>query len=311
MNRKAARGFTLVEVLLAMVIGSLLLAGLANITRSALSLSEEVSAQSQLDQQVHSAVQLMAETLRHSRRLLVPQQDSFNSSDRDYRRHGVNGAVLSFDISPIRDFNTDFVPDADQDGDGLVDEDPGPDTNNDLAPGVWGMDDDGDGQIDEGSIFDDDEDGQINEDPVNGVDDDNDGRIDEDPSGDLNGDGEPGVANVDDDGNGQIDEGFIIDRDQENGAPNHDWYDTGVFYVEPPNILRISTPVPWDANSDGFTNGRDIQIETVVTGVADLEFELLPRDSRHSDLVRIKMTLEDQHGRSATAEITAQVGGSL
>ena len=80
---------------------------------------------------------------------------------------------------------------ADDDGDGLIDEDPlelfdldldglidedGPDPQ---------FDNDGDGRLNEDglyTLFDDDWDGQLNEDPINGIDDDGDGFIDEDPS---------------------------------------------------------------------------------------------------------------------------------
>jgi len=311
MKASFEKGFTLVEVLLAVVIGSLLLAGLANISRSALSLSNEISAQSQLDQQAQATLQLMADSLRNSTQLLIPQQDLFNNSDRDFRRHGVNGAVLGFRISPKRDFNDDNIVDADQDGDGVVDEDPGADTNNDFAAGIWLIDDDGDGLVDEGSFLDDDEDGQINEDPINGADDDNDGLIDEDPSGDLNGDGKPGIENVDDDNDGFVDEGFFIDSDQENGLPNHDWFDTAAFYIEPPSTLTLRTPVPWDENNTGLVNGRDTVTESLVANVAALEFERFPRESRRSDLVRMLLTLEDDEGRTATVETTVQVGGAL
>jgi hypothetical protein len=52
------------------------------------------------------------------------------------------------------------------DGDILIDEDPGGDVNGDGHPGIAGKDDDGDGLIDEGNTNDDDEDGLTDEDPV-------------------------------------------------------------------------------------------------------------------------------------------------
>lgn len=52
----------------------------------------------------------------------------------------------------------------DNDTDSSIDEDPPGDLNNDNAPGIAGVDDDGDGQIDEGSDLDDDEDGSTDED---------------------------------------------------------------------------------------------------------------------------------------------------
>jgi len=70
--------------------------------------------------------------------------------------------------------NEDPPDGKDNDLDGLIDED-GPDEQ---------IDNDGDGQLNEDgrySQFDDDWDGELNEDPLNGVDDDGDGLIDEDP----------------------------------------------------------------------------------------------------------------------------------
>ncbi len=94
----------------------------------------------------------------------------------------------------------DGYPGVDDDGDGLVDEDPaGCDNdgdglvNEDPAPGE---DDDGDGIADEDPIpyFDEDNDGLVDEDPINGADDDGDGLVDEDPKG------------IDNDGDGLVDE---------------------------------------------------------------------------------------------------------
>ncbi|EKD63086.1 MAG: hypothetical protein ACD_51C00347G0001, partial [uncultured bacterium] len=81
----------------------------------------------------------------------------------------------------------------DNDGDGLIDEDP-----------EDGIDNDDDGFVDEdlGDPFegiDNDLDGQIDEDGTEDNDNDGDGKSDEDPPGDLNGDGCPGVCNFDDD----------------------------------------------------------------------------------------------------------------
>ena len=78
----------------------------------------------------------------------------------------------------------------DNDGDGTINEDPPDGKDNDIdglidedGPDEQ-IDNDGDGQLNEDgrySQFDDDWDGLLNEDPINGVDDDGDGLIDEDP----------------------------------------------------------------------------------------------------------------------------------
>ena len=81
----------------------------------------------------------------------------------------------------------------DNDGDGLIDEDPEDGIDNDgdglldedLADPFIGIDNDGDGQVDEDGTDDNDADGDL--------------RMDEDPPGDDNGDGCPGICGVDDD----------------------------------------------------------------------------------------------------------------
>lgn len=60
--------------------------------------------------------------------------------------------------------NEDPKGNGDNDTDLSIDEDPPGDLNNDNAPGIAGVDDDGDGLIDEGSDLDDDEDGSTDED---------------------------------------------------------------------------------------------------------------------------------------------------
>ncbi len=78
------------------------------------------------------------------------------------------------------------------------------------------------GLVDEWDKKDDDEDQLlffgINEDPLDGVDNDGDGNIDEDFSNDTNNDGKPGIAGMDDNGNGTIDDGNSNEDDDEDGT---------------------------------------------------------------------------------------------
>ncbi|MCD6383706.1 MAG: hypothetical protein J7L88_04520 [Thermoplasmata archaeon] len=83
----------------------------------------------------------------------------------------------------------DGIMDDDQDGDGVIDEDPIDGVDNDqdnYALTTDGIDNDNDGKIDEPNEgidedpTDDDNDGYVDEEMLNGVDDDDDGRIDED-----------------------------------------------------------------------------------------------------------------------------------
>jgi prepilin-type N-terminal cleavage/methylation domain-containing protein len=80
--------------------------------------------------------------------------DEFNSYDDD---------------ETANDTDDDPIDGLDNDNDNNVDEDPASDINGDGCPGVCGVDDDRDGQIDEGSTADDDEDGQSDEDWYNAV----------------------------------------------------------------------------------------------------------------------------------------------
>ena len=71
---------------------------------------------------------------------------------------GPGGTIVEVDIC--------FNSSRDNDDDGVSDEDPPGDANGDGCPGVCGVDDDGDGWIDEGAVNNDDEDGWINEDTI-------------------------------------------------------------------------------------------------------------------------------------------------
>lgn len=107
---------------------------------------------------------------------LFPRIDEDVSSDMDEDgKNGIEG--LDEDDDSQVDENSSFLFGADDDEDGAYDEDPfdgkdndndgdidedlGGDATNDGAPGIRNMDDDGDGQVDEGSIYDDDEDGTL------------------------------------------------------------------------------------------------------------------------------------------------------
>jgi hypothetical protein len=97
-----------------------------------------------------------------------------------------------------------------------IDEDTAFDMDEDGDDGIIGIDDGGDGYIDEGvADSDDDEGSYADEDPHDGVDNDGDGNVDEDISADSNADGAPGINRMDDDGDGPIDEGEVWDDDED------------------------------------------------------------------------------------------------
>jgi len=158
------------------------------------------------DPEAQRVLQIMTEAIAYTPHLHVPNGRARSSSD----------VVLSAGL--------------DNDGDGLVDEDPGS-SGFAAGRGAPGVDDDGDGAIDESLVADDDEDGVADEDGRNGLDDDGDGSIDEDPGADANGDGRPGVRGIDDDGDGSIDEGGVED-DDEDGLVNEDGWDLRRFRYE-------------------------------------------------------------------------------
>ena len=218
--------------------------------------------------------------------------------------------MLAVAVSPRLDRDNDGVPDADNDDDGRINEDPGDDLTFDAAAGLYDIDDDGDGSVDESAnAGDDDEqsDGLAGEDPLNGADDDGDGSRDEDLPGDANGDGAPGIAGVDDDGDLLVDEGSV-DDDDEDGAVDEDWVDAVVFHLQG-GILMERTAVPWDTDGDADVDGRDSVSSILAEGVRRVRFERLPRTGRRAELVDIVLTLAGASGAEVELSTRMRVGG--
>ena len=212
-------GFTLVELLVAVVLASLLLAATSGIVSNALGTDSLVEERNRLMRDARFAMDRMTSVIRRSRKLLLPLVDNPNTDWPEHIREQTvpasppigsstfATAVLAVTLPADIDLDADGFPDADDDRDGAIDEDLPNDVHHDFAAGIVGIDDDGDGSVDEGiGWFDDDEDGSDNEDPIDGVDNDGDGSIDEDPPTDNNGDGCSGICGVDDNDNGSIDE---------------------------------------------------------------------------------------------------------
>ncbi|MDH3509066.1 MAG: MSCRAMM family adhesin SdrC, partial [Gammaproteobacteria bacterium] len=210
------------------------------------------------------------------------------------------------------DLDFDGFPDADNDRDGQIDEDIGSDSNNDIASGIYLIDDDGDGGVDESGLYyyDDDEfSAIIDEDPVDGIDDDGDGTIDEDPPADANGDGCDGLCGVDDDGDGAIDESVTSD-DDEDGASDEDWYDSVVFYLNG-RTLRERTPVPWDETGAGGITGRDFLTSDIAENVTRLRFERVSAPGGGLPLIDITLELTSGSGEAVSLNRRVRVGGAL
>ena len=295
---RSEAGLSLVEVLLALAISAVLIAALGGVVGPTLNAWEVAQRDNRLTREARFAVDRMTAAVRGTSRLFIPRADDPNTAYSESLRD-----VLAVALDPTLDRDGDGFADADNDKDGQVDEDYGHDSNWDNRNGIRGIDDDGDGLVDEGPAgdHDDDEDGQEDEDPINGLDDDGDGAIDEDPGDDMNGDGEPGVAGVDDDLDTFTDEGSSHD-DDEDGAINEDWIDTVVYFLNGTTLMeRIPDIDPAD--------GRDFSESPIAENVNLFEVERLPPAAGdRAVLVKIRLELATPEGESVLLESRARVG---
>jgi prepilin-type N-terminal cleavage/methylation domain-containing protein len=297
-----ARGFTLLEALLALAIGAILLGALAGLTGQSLQALALVREHEALNEDARFAMARMVGAVSGTSRLLLPLAENPATAHSEAVRD-----VLAVALDPGLDQNLDGFADADNDGDGRIDEDTSGDLTRDSANGIIGIDDDGDGAVDEadstgGTYADDDEDGSSDEDPVNGIDDDGDGSVDEDPPADTNTDGQPGVAGVDDDGDGAVDEGHQSD-DDEDGANNEDGIDPVVFF------LSGTTLVERLANIDPF-DGLDFTEHPIAENVSLFRVErLAPSPNDRAVLVDIALQLASASGETVDLTTRVRVGG--
>lgn len=309
-------GFTLVELLVSLAIAGLLLTAMTGLVNTALETRTDTALRGDATQDARFAMQRMVTAVRGTNRLLLPLADSPKTNWRENVREQtvpasppegdstLATAVLAVALAPDLDINGDGVEDADNDKDGRVDEDPADDASNDLAPGIIGIDDDGDGAVDEGSIIpDDDEDAGDDEDPVNGVDDDDDGSIDEDAGHDNNEDGESGIAGFDDDGDGSIDEDHQHD-DDEDGTRDEDWIDVHAFY------LRGSDLVERRPNLNP-ADGTDFSEHVIAEHVTRFRVERIPDAGKRSLLVDLTLELTEPGGDPVSLSTRLRVGGAL
>ncbi len=327
MSRVLSHGFTLVELVIALLIGAILIAALHGVVGQTLTIEEAVTEREQLTQQARFAMERMVRTVSHSRLLLLPLVDKPFSDWREHVREETvpasppegsstkATAVLAVTLPLYVDLDGDGYPDADDDQDGLIDEDLPEDIHNDFAPGIYLIDDGGNGATDEGIKEDDDETNSIEgEDPINGVDDDDDGNIDEDPSANMNEDGCPGLCGVDDDADGNLDESGVND-DDEDGQEDEDWYNTVVFYLDNGTLME-RMPVPW--NEDGISNphgpvdGRDFVASAIADNVTRFRVERIPRNGDRAQRVDLILELTSPATDEAVSLHTqVRVGGAL
>jgi type II secretory pathway pseudopilin PulG len=318
-------GFSYIEMLIAVTITGLIIAGLMGLVNTVTKTGEDVHQRNDLTRQARFAMQRMVRQLSHSPRLLLPLKDSpYTNWPENIREQTIPAsppigsstfatAVLAFSLPAYVDLDANGVADADNDGDGLIDEDWGADSNNDGYPGIYLIDDNGDGSIDVSAAGapqnDDDEDDSSSEDRFNGIDDDGDGSVDEDGKSDMNDDGEAGVANIDDDNDGTIDEGNR-NNDDEDVLVNEDWLDSVVFFLDGSD-LKERMPVPWDANADSLLNGADFVESVIATGVTRFRVERL-NDGARVELVDLTLELTSSDS-SETISLQTRVrpGGAL
>ncbi len=232
----AQSGFSLLEVLVSLIISATILVVLTRFTLSSVAATDDTTLRVQLTDDGQFALQRMRRGVSESRLLVLPSPDnpatvqhpmnsavSFREDIREQTVPATVGqefatAVLAVALGSSIDFDKDGFADSDNDRDGVSDEDANADYFEDGAPGIVGIDDDGDGQVDEGVAGDDDEDGLVSEDPLNGIDDDGDGRLDEDPSDDQDASGDA--------------------NDDSDGSSNEDWPDVLVFFLSGSDLIE-------------------------------------------------------------------------
>jgi len=322
-----SRGFSLIELLLAVAIGAIVIAGMSGVVGQSLQSYDQVAAQNALTRDAQFAMQRIVRMVSHSRRLLLPLADNPNTNWPEHVREEtvpasppigastLATAVLAVTLPAYVDLDFDGFPDADDDRDGLIDEDLPNDSHHDFQPGIMLIDDDGDGTVDDGTGWaEDDEDGAENEDPLDGLDNDGDGSVDEDPPSDNNGDGCPGICGVDDDNDGQVDEG-ANDDDDEDGGSFDDPYDPVVFYLNSSTLME-RMPVPWDEDGisvpDGPVDGRDFVEHKIASGVTRFRVERVLQVLGQPQLVDITLELTSPAtGETVSLRTQVRVGGAL
>ncbi len=323
---KRQSGFTLVELLVAMLLAGLVLGAVASIAKHALGTDELVAERNQLLRDARFGLNRMVRVSSESRRLLLPLADNPATNwPENFREQTVPPsapvgnstlatAVLAITLPVSIDLDADGFPDADDDRDGLIDEDLPNDIHHDFQPGIMLIDDDGDGTVDDGSGWaEDDEDGAQNEDPLDGIDNDGDGSIDEDPPSDNNGDGCPGRCGVDDDSDATIDDG-TNDDDDEDGGSFDDPYDPVVYYLDGSSLIE-RMPVPWNEDGisvpDGPVDGRDFVESVIAENVTRFRVERIPSAAGSPQLVAIELELTGPGGAVVSLGARVRVGGML
>lgn len=152
---QGSAGFSLIEVMIAVLLTAILAASLGHVIGSAFDVHDEVRARSDANRQGLFVIGRMQRAVHGASQLIVPQAERPGTAHSESVR---DPGVLAVTLDPSIDRDADGISDADNDGDGRIDEDLPGDANNDDEAGIRGVDDDNDGLVDESNDDDDDED---------------------------------------------------------------------------------------------------------------------------------------------------------
>lgn len=170
---KSDKGLTLVELLVSIAVISLIAGVSVHLFAGALDSWNRNRGKDELLHTAMLTMERMVSKVRNTSWVLLPLKVS-NPADPNYPA----SSYYPRDILAVSGG-------IDNDGDGLIDEDPGNDITGDGKSGIMGIDDDNNGLIDDKGQDDDDEAGGNSEDPIDGIDNDGDGKFDEDPNRDF------------------------------------------------------------------------------------------------------------------------------
>lgn len=325
-GHRQQRGVTLIELLIAVAMGALIVAGMSAVMVGLTESQAAIQERNRLTENGRFAMERMVRMSSESRRLLLPIADNPKTDwPENIREETVPAsppvgssilatAVLAVTLPAFIDLDADGFPDADDDRDGSIDEDLPNDIHHDFQPGISLIDDDGDGTVDDGTGWaEDDEDGSENEDPVDGIDNDGDGSVDEDPASDNNADNCPGTCGVDDDSDGTVDDG-ANDDDDEDGGSFDDPYDPVVFYLVGDTLVE-RMPVPWNEDGisapDGPVDGRDFVESAIAENVTRFRVERLPANG-DTEIVDITLDITGpETGETVNLHTRVRIGGAL
>lgn len=269
MRTTKEKGFTLVEMLLAVTIMGIIAGATMPLLSAILNAHASVSARSSLYQEGMLIMERITSGLRKTTVVAVPNG---HSTTRD---------ILAF--SRLVNSDNDFYF-----GDPLlprIDEDPG-NYYSVGSYGIKGVDEDDDGQVDEGDVRDEDEDGLIDEDLLDGLDNDGDGTIDEEVNTDYLGNGVSGIFGIDDNGDGTVD-GELFEDDDEDGTIDEEEI---LFVVY---VYNSSTNTLTEIHTDAST-GINSPAPQVVLSTRVTQFEAIHQSPAR---IRIKLELTGEDGK--------------